>query len=251
MKFAYLSETVSVKKVSETNNQGHFEIDGLYTGYGLTLGNALRRVLLSSLPGAAITSVKIKGVNHEFSVLAGVAEDVVELSLNLKMIRFRAYSDEPQIATLKVKGEREVTGADIETNSQIEVITPHLHIANLTAKNSELNMELTIERGLGYVPVEAMKSEKLPIGVVALDAAFSPVVSVDFEVENMRVGDRTNYNRLKLMIETNGSITPSAALRKASNILQDHFAKVSQVEVSEIDLSTKPAKESKSKTKKK
>lgn len=249
MKFSYLSETVSIKTVSESNSEGIFEINGLYTGYGLTLGNALRRVLLSSLPGAAITQVKIKGVNHEFSTLEGLAEDIVELGLNLKKVRFRAYSDDPQILNLKVNGEKSVTAADIETNAQVEVINPESHIATLTAKSAELDMELTVERGLGYVPVEAMKLEKLPIGVIALDAIFTPVIKVNFEVENMRVGDRTDYNRLKLFINTDGSVTPSVALRKASNILQDHFSKASQVEVKEIDLSEVKAKKTKAKKK--
>lgn len=249
MKFSYLSETVSIKTVSENNSEGVFEIEGLYTGYGLTLGNALRRVLLSSLPGAAITRVKIKGINHEFSTLEGVAEDIVELGLNLKQVRFRAYSDEPQILTLKVKGAKTVTATDIETNAQVEVINQDAHIATLTAKNAELDMELTIERGLGYVPVESMKLEKLPVGVIALDGIFTPVIKVNFDVENMRVGDRTDYNRLKLTINTDGSITPSAALRKASNILQDHFSKAAQVEVREIDLGEVKAKKTKAKKK--
>ena len=249
MKFSYLSETVTTKTVSENNFEGAFEIEGLYTGYGLTLGNALRRVLLSSLPGAAITRVKIKGVNHEFSTLEGVAEDIVDLCLNLKKIRFRVYTDDPQILIVKVKGEKEVKAADIETNAQVEIINSELHIATLTAKNAVLDMELTVERGLGYVPVESMKLEKLPVGVIALDAIFTPVVKVNFEVENMRVGDRTDYNRLKLFIHTDGSVAPSAALRKASNILQDHFVKVSQVEVEEIDLTE--IKEKKSRAKKK
>ena len=248
MKFSYLSETVSVKTVSETNNEGVFEVEGLYTGYGLTLGNTLRRVLLSSLPGAAITRVKIKGINHEFSTLEGVAEDIVEIGLNLKKIRFRVYTDDPQALTLKVKGEKTVTAAEIETTAQVEVINPDAYIATLTAKDAELNMELTVERGLGYVPVESMKLEKLPVGVIALDAIFTPIVKVNFTVENMRVGDRTDYNRLKLVIQTDGSVTPSAALRKASNILQDHFTKVSQVEVKEMDLSE--VKEKKTKKKK-
>lgn len=248
MKFSYLSETVGIKTVSENNTEGTFEIEGLYAGYGLTLGNALRRVLLSSLPGAATTQVKIRGVNHEFSTLPGVAEDMVELGLNFKKVRFRAYTDDPQILTLKVKGEKEVTAANIETNAQVEVINPEVHIATLTAKDSELDMELTVERGLGYVPVELMKLEKLPVGVIALDAIFTPVIKVNFAVENMRVGDRTDYNRLKLIIQTDGSVTPSAALRKASNILQDHFSKASQIEVKEIDLNQAKAEK---KTKKK
>ncbi len=235
MEYQYLSETVNVKKVSENEKEGVFEVEGLYAGYGLTIGNALRRVLLSSLPGAAITQVKIKGVNHEFSTIEGVKEDVVEIGLNLKKVRFRIHTDEPQVLNLKVKGEKVVMAEDIETNSNVELITKDIHIATLTAKGAELDMELTVEKGLGYSPVEARKSDKLPIGVIALDALFSPVVKVNFTVENMRVGERADYNKLRLVIETDGSLTPSAALRKASNILQDHFVKISGVEVKEAE----------------
>lgn len=235
MKFSYLSETVEIKKISETPTKGAFEIGGLYAGYGITIGNALRRVLFSSLPGAAITQIKIKNVNHEFSTLPGMVEDVVELTLNLKKIRFRALTDEPQVLTLKIKGEKEITAADIKVNAQIELINPDVPIATLTAKNAELDMELTVERGLGYSPAETRRSEKLPIGAIVLDAAFSPVVGANFVIENMRVGGRTDYNRLRVIIETDGSITPSAALRKACNILQDHFAKIAQVEVMEVN----------------
>ncbi|MDD5547527.1 MAG: DNA-directed RNA polymerase subunit alpha [Candidatus Pacebacteria bacterium] len=251
MEFAYLSESVGIKKVSETETDGVFEIEGLYSGYGLTVGNALRRTLLSSLPGAVITQFKIKGINHEFSTVPDVMEDVVEISLNLKKIRFRIHSKEAQTLTLKVKGEREVTAADIETNAEIEVITPDVHIATLTTKGAELDMEFKVETGLGYVPVEERKSEKLSIGTVALDAFFSPVIKVNFSVENMRVGDRTDYNRLKLEIKTDGSITPSHALHKSSHILYDHFEKISKVEVKEIAAPEEEKKAAKTKTKKK
>lgn len=234
MEFAYLSESVSIKKNSETNTEGVFEIEGLFNGYGLTLGNALRRTLFSSLPGAAITQVKITGVNHEFSSVPNVIEDVVEICLNLKKIRFRIFTDEPQILVLKVKGEKEVLASDIKTNSQVNLISPNIHIATLSSKSAELEMELKVEKGLGYVPTESRKSEKLPIGTIALDALFSPVVKVNFTVENMRVGDRTDYNRLKMEIKTDGSITPSSALHKASHILKDHFDKISKLEVLEI-----------------
>jgi DNA-directed RNA polymerase subunit alpha len=259
MEYAYLSETVGIKKISENEKEGIFEIDGLYTGYGLTLGNALRRVMLSSIPGAAITQFKLKGVGHEFTTLPNVMEDVVEISLNLKKIRFRIYTNEPQILTLKIKGEKKVTAKDIKPNPQVDIITPDVEIATLTSKNAELDMELVIEKGLGYAPIEARKIEKLPIGVVALDAAFSPIIKANFIVENMRVGERTDFNRLRFFIETDGSISPSAALRKASNILQDHFAKVSQIEVTEAapkekiegKPKAKPAKEKKEKKEKK
>lgn len=243
MEYQYLSETVNVKKVSESDKEGVFEIDGLYAGYGLTLGNALRRVLLSSLPGAAITQFKVKGISHEFSTLEGIKEDMVELGLNMKKVRFRIHTDEPQVLTLKIKGEKIVNASDIKTNSQVDLITPDVHLATLTAKDADLDMEITVEKGLGYMPVEARKSEKLPIGVVALDALFSPVTKVNFTVENMRVGERADYNRLRLVVETDGSLTPSAALRKASNILQDHFVKVSGIEVKEPEPSSAKASE--------
>jgi DNA-directed RNA polymerase subunit alpha len=236
MQFAYLSESVVIKKVSESNSEGVFEIEGLYKGYGITVGNALRRVLFSSLPGSAITQFKVKNAVHQFSTIPGVIEDTVEISLNLKKIRFRSNTNEPQTLTLKVKGEREVRASDIGLNSNVELITPDTLIATLTGKTAELDMELQVERGLGFVPVEAQKSEKLPIGTIALDAAFSPVIKANFSVENMRVGDRTDYNRLIISITTDGSITPSAALHKASNILKDHFEKVAQVEVKEAEL---------------
>jgi len=253
MEFTYLSEAVKVKKNSENDTQGAFEIEGLYTGYGLTIGNALRRVLLSSIPGAAITKIKIKGVGHEFTTLPNVIEDVVEIGMNLKKVRFKLHTNETQTLTLKKKGEGKVTAADIELNSQIEVINPDAHIATLTSKGAELDMELTVEKGLGYVPVDVRSGEKLPIGVVALDAIFSPVVKVNFSVENMRVGERTDYNRIKLFIETDGSITPSAVLRKASKILQDHFMKISEIEVKEAEpvaVEAPKAKKKAAKTKK-
>ncbi|MEK7462743.1 MAG: DNA-directed RNA polymerase subunit alpha [Patescibacteria group bacterium] len=234
MEFTYLSESVGIKKISETITDGVFEIQGLYNGYGLTLGNALRRTLFSSLPGAAITQIKIRGVDHEFSTIPHIAEDIVEICLNLKKIRCRILVDEAQTLTLKIKGEKEVLASDIKAGSQIEIITPDIHIATLSSKSAELDMELIVEKGLGYVPVEVRKFEKLPVGTIALDSLFSPVVKVNFTVENMRVGDRTDYNKLRIEIKTDGSITPSSALHKASNILKDHFDKLSKVEVLEI-----------------
>ncbi len=254
MEYTRLSETVKIKKISETDKEGIFEIEGLYTGYGLTIGNALRRVLLSSLAGAAITQIKIKGVEHEFSAIPGVLEDVVEMTLNLKKVRFRFYAAEPQVLSLKAKGEKKVTAADIKTNSQVEVVNPDALIATLTNKNTELDMELTVEKGLGYVPVEARKIERLPIKTIVLDAIFTPVVKVNFNIENMRVGERTDYNRLRIIIETDGSISPSNALHKACNVLKDHFEKIFAIEVKEIEKKAevsekKERKEKKSKKK--
>jgi len=225
--YHHLSETLKIKKISDDGKVGVFHIEGLYTGFGLTVGNALRRALFSALPGAAVTQIKIKGVGHEFTTIPGVAEDVVELALNFKKIRFKFFADEAQILTLKIKGEKEVTADDIKTNSQVEIVNPDLHLATLTDKKAELDMEITVEKGLGYLPAADRKLERLAIGTIVLDAIFSPVTKVNTSVENMRVGERTDYNRLKIEIETNGSITPSDALHKTANVLKDHFEKIS------------------------
>jgi len=223
-----LSETVKIKKVSDDGQAGVFYIEGLYTGFGLTLGNALRRALFSSLPGAAVTQIKIKDVKHEFTTLPGMNEDIVELTLNLKRIRFKFFSEEPQVLTLKVKGEKEVKAGDIKITSQVEIINPELHLATLSDKKAELEIEFTVEKGLGYSPAAERKIERLPIGTIVIDAIFSPVTKVNCSVENMRVGDRTDFNRLKLEIETDGSLTPTEALGQTVNVLKDHFDKISQ-----------------------
>lgn len=236
MEYAYLSSTIAVKTVSEDAKNGVFEIEGLFAGYGLTMGNSLRRALLSSLPGAAVTEIKIKNVPHEFSTLPGLKEDIVEFALNFKKLRFRMHVDEPQVLSLKAKGERVVVAGDIELNTNVELMNPDEVLATLTAKDAELSVEVTVERGMGYVPVESRKSEgRLAIGTIAVDAIFTPVMRVNYTVEDMRVGDRTDYNRLRLEITTDGTISPSDALHKASNILKDHFEKVAAVAVAAFE----------------
>ena len=241
MEHIHLSTTVSIKVISEDPRTGVFEIEGLYAGYGLTLGNALRRTLLSSLPGAAVTQLNIKNVPHEFSTLPGVKEDIVEVGLNFKQIRFRMHTEEPKVLTLKAKGQRVVTAGDIKADAEVEIMNPTTHLVTLTAKSAELDMEITVERGLGYSAVEARTTEKLGIGAIAVDAHFSPVIKVNYVIENMRVGDRTDYNKLRLEIETDGTISPSAALHKSANILKDHFEKVGAVAVQEFEISDSTA----------
>jgi len=209
--------------VSETGNRTVFEIDGLFPGYGHTIGNAIRRVLLSSLEGAAITAIKIEGVQHEFTTIPGVLEDMVQVMLNLKQVRFRMHGQGPYVANLAFTGEKRLTAGDIQNPSQLEVVNPDQHIATLTDKKADLKMEITVERGIGYQPVESRQKEKVEIGTIALDAAFSPLRLVNVEVENMRVGDRTDYHRIRLTIETDGSITPREAFSQASGILADQF----------------------------
>ncbi len=207
------------RAVHEENMTGTYEIDGLYPGYGHTLGNSLRRIILSSLPGAAITSVKIEGVGHEFSTIEGVKEDVITLLLNLKHLRLSLHSDTPVTMSLKVKGDKIVTAKDIDAPSQIEILNPDHKIAELTTKSASLEIEMTVENGLGYVPRDVHQKEKVDIGTIALDAVFTPIRRVNYEVENMRVGDRTDYNRLRIMIETDGTMTPRGALEKSIEIM--------------------------------
>lgn len=203
------------KIVSEENFTGIYEIDGLYPGYGHTLGNSLRRIILSSLSGAAITAVKIAGVNHEFSTLAGIKEDVIIIILNLKRVRMALTTDEPQTLHLKVKGIKTVKAGDITCPGQVSILNTDLHIATLTDKNAEIDIELRVEKGLGYVPKEVLQKDRVDIGEITLDAVFTPIRRVNYEVENMRVGNRTDFNRLKLFIETDGTITPKEALERS------------------------------------
>jgi len=213
------------KIIKKGNNHSMFEIDGCYPGYGMTLGNVFRRVLLSSLPGSAITTVRIKGASHEFSTLPNVLEDVIHIILNLKKIRFKINSEEflPIKVSLKVNGEKKITSKNIKTGPEIEVINKEIHIATLTSKTAKLEMEIEVDKGLGYVVAEQKGKDKLAIGTIAVDSIFSPIERVNYEVQNMRVGDRTDFNRLRLDIETDGSITPEEAFNKAVNILIDHF----------------------------
>jgi len=220
-----------VKIVKREGNRATFEISPLTPGYGATIANPLRRVLLSSLEGAAVTSIRIKGVDHEFSTVPGVLEDIIQIILNVKRIRFKLYSDEPVRVSLHVKGEKEVTAADIKADSNLEIINPDQHIATLTDKKADFEMELDIEKGIGYVPVEQRQKDKLAIGVIAIDAIFSPVRMVNFTVDNVRVGQRIDYNRVTIEIETDGSIKPEEALKRASEIIVEHFETIGSLEI--------------------
>ena len=205
--------------ISEEGESGVFEIDGLYPGYGHTLGNSLRRIILSSLPGVAITSVKIAGVQHEFSTIDGIKEDVITILLNLKKVRMRFTTDEPQTLYLKVKGEKIITAKDIEVPGQVEILTPNEVIATLTSKSSVIDMEIKAEKGLGFMPKEMIDKSRVDIGTIALDGIFTPIRRTSYEVENMRVGDRTDFNKLRINIETDGTISPSVALSSAIEIM--------------------------------
>ncbi len=214
-------------KVTERKgNIAMFEIEALYPGYGVTVGNSLRRVLLSSLEGAAVTKVKIKGATHEFTTIPGMHEDMIMLLLNIKQLRFKLHGEEPQSATLKTKGEKAVTGALFDLPSQLELANKDLVIAHLTAKNAELEMEIRVEKGIGYVQAEMLKKEKEEIGTITLDAIFTPVKKVSFQVEKMRVGERTDFDKVRLSVETDGTITPEQAFSQAADILVRQFSVV-------------------------
>lgn len=211
--------------VSEVGTKGIYEIDGLHPGYGHTLGNSLRRIILSSLTGSAITSLKIDGVDHEFSVIDGVKEDVITILLHLKQVRFRLLTDEPQTVKLSVKGPKIITAEDIEITGQVEVLNKDLYIAEVTSKTN-LSIEMTIEKGLGFVSKEMHQKTKNEVGVISVDAIFTPIRRVAYEVENMRVGDKTDHNRLRMTIETDGTLTPREALEKAITIMVEQLQSI-------------------------
>ncbi|MDP2630342.1 MAG: DNA-directed RNA polymerase subunit alpha [Candidatus Uhrbacteria bacterium] len=205
-------------------NETIVTIEPLYPGYGITIGTALRRVLMSSLTGGAAFAVKIKGVLHEFSTIPYVKEDVVDIILNLKRLRFRVHTNETVRLILRAKGERVVTGADIESSPDAEVANPDTVICEMTNKNAQIEIELFVKKGRAYFPTEARDKEATELGAIAIDALFTPLRNVGVRVENMRVGNMTNFHRIILTIETDGSITAQEAITEASSILKNHFA---------------------------
>lgn len=212
-----------IKETSHQDNNSTFVIEPLYPGYGMTLGNSMRRVLLSSLSGAAVTAVKIDGVSHEFSTIKGIKEDVVEIILNLKQLKVKYNEDEPTYINLSKKGKAVAKASDIKAPSGVEIINKDLEIATLDIESAKLNMEIKVERGRGYVPVESRIAEKLPVGMIAVDALYTPIKKVRYSVENTRVGQMTNLDKLILDIETDGSINPKEAVNQAAEILVGHF----------------------------
>lgn len=211
-----------LKEESAKDNAATFALEPLYPGYGMTLGNSIRRVILSSLAGSAITAVKIEGVSHEFSTVSGVREDMIEIILNLKQVRFRNPNEEPVMLTLKKSGGV-VTAGDIVTVNDVEVVNPDLVIAHLDNSKAKLEMEMRVEQGRGYVPVESRGGEKLPVGMIAIDAIYTPIKRVRYSVQNTRVGQMTNLDKLVLEVETDGTITPREAVMQAAQILVGHF----------------------------
>lgn len=242
---SYKLPEVSLMQVKQERSEGNsatFVIEPLSPGFGLTMGNALRRVLLSSLEGAAITSIRIDGVSHEFSTIKGVRQDVVDIILNLKQIRLQLDGDEPQVIILDAKGSKKVKAGDFKCPTGVKIVNKDLEIAELT-EGGKILLEATVERGRGYLPTELRKEEKLPIGVIAIDAAFSPVTRVNFQTENTRVGKMTNFDKLVLEIDTDGTVTPHQALESSSAILVEHFSVVSGIPAAAVEQAEIPAEE--------
>lgn len=218
-----MPDTVVLDEASYTNTFGRFSLEPLERGYGVTLGNSLRRVLLSSLPGAAITSVKFSGILHEFTSIEGVVEDVTEIILNLKQVRIKLLAKKPEKIMLSFNGDGEWTAEDIQkASNEIEILNPHLHIAALN-KNAKFDVELRVGKGTGYVPSYENTVPDQTIGVIPIDSIFSPVKNAKFDVENVRIGDKNDFEKLTLEITTDGSITPDDALTLAAKILREHI----------------------------
>ncbi|CAM3559358.1 MULTISPECIES: DNA-directed RNA polymerase subunit alpha [Brevibacillus] len=213
---------IEVVEVSDDNSYGKFVVEPLERGYGTTLGNSLRRILLSSLPGAAVRTVQIDGVLHEFSTVEGVVEDVTEIILNIKGLALKIHSDEEKIIEIDAEGEGVVKAGDIRADSDVEILNPDLHIATL-ANGGRLHIRMTAGRGRGYVQADGNKSEDLPIGVIPIDSIYTPIKRVNYQVENTRVGQMTNYDKLTLEVWTNGSISPEEAVSLGAKIMTEHL----------------------------
>lgn len=214
-------ENLKINTIKEEGNNGIYSYEPLPTGFGHTLANALRRVLLSSIKGAAVTQAKIEGATHQFTTLPGVKEDIVEITLNLKKLRFKSHSEDPVVVTLEKKGAGKVTAKDIELTSDVEIMNKDQHIATLADSKSKLEMELVIEQGVGYSPMEDRETSK--IGVIILDALFSPIVSANYSIEPTRYGGRTDLDKITFNIETDGSISPKEAIKEASKTLKEYY----------------------------
>ena len=233
----------SIEVRERRDNYAKFVIEPLERGFGITLGNSLRRVLLSSIPGAAVTYVKIDGVLHEFSTIPGVVEDTTNLLLNLKGLPIKLNSDEPKVLTLSVGGAKEVTASDITPDSDVEILNPNYHIATLTTKASKLQMEIGVEKSIGYVTADRQKNIEHMIGLIPMDSIFSPIRKVNFTIDDTRVGQSVDFDRLTLEIETNGSITPDDALSEAANIFTDQLSLFIDFSTEEKPVPTAPASE--------
>ncbi len=248
--FDFERPNIEVVEISEDKKFGRFVVEPLERGYGITLGNSLRRIMLSSLPGSAVSQVKIEGVLHEFSSIEGVKEDITEIIMNIKDLAIKndSESDEPKTAYIEYEGEGVVKASDIQCDSDIEILNPDLTIATLSGKKTKLYMELTITKGRGYVSADKNKSADLPIGVIAVDSIYTPVERVNINVENTRVGQVTDFDKLTLDVFTNGTLSPDEAVSLAAKVLSEHlslFVNLSDKGPSAVVMTSKEEDESK------
>lgn len=228
-----LPSTIEIKHGKEPN-VAELIVEPCYQGYGTTIGNALRRVLLSSMSGAAVTAMKIKGANHEFTAIPNIKEDAIQIMLNLKQLRLRIHSSEPMRLRLYAKGEKVATAKDIEPNAQVEIINPDLPIAQITSPDAELDMEIFVEQGRGYLTAEEKPKRGLEVGVIAIDSIYTPIRNVGFKVENVRVGQITNFDRLVMRVETDGTADPKEMIKQAAKLLIDHFNLIESIDKAEV-----------------
>lgn len=250
--FDFEKPRIEIAEISDDKKYGRFVVEPLERGYGTTLGNSLRRIMLSSLPGAAVSQIKIEGVLHEFSSIPGVKEDVTEIIMNIKSLAIRnnSSSNEPKTAILEFEGEGVVTAADIQADQDIEILNPETKIATLNGgANSKLYMELTINKGRGYVGADKNKNEELPIGVIAVDSIFTPIERVNMTVQNTRVGQVTDYDKLTLDVYTNGTLGPDEAVSLAAKVLSEHLAQFINLSESAQEISVMVDKEPEGKEK--
>ncbi len=217
-----LPNKVTYEKL-KSNNEARLIIEPCFKGYGTTVGNALRRVLLSSIPGAAVTAIKVKGVDHEFSTIPNVKEDLIEIILNFKQLRLKLHTDEEVRLKLEVSGEKEVTASDIEDNPDVEIVNKDLKLFTTTDSKTKVEMEILVNKGVGYVPTEAREKEKTEVGMIAIDSIYTPIKNVGYKVENVRVGQMTNYEKVLIDIETDGTLDPKEAVKYSANLLINHF----------------------------
>ncbi len=241
-------EQIKITQEPISDQEARFVIEPLLPGYGMTIGHALRRVILNSLRGAAVSYVKIEGADHEFATLKGMKEDVVDLILNLKTLRVRSESDEPVVIKLSKKGAGKVTASDFDANSEVEIVDKDHYLTTLD-KDGKLSMEVTIEKGRGYLATEQKTGEKLPLGTIAVDSIFSPIKKVHYEVANTRVGGQTDYDKLTLELTTDGTVSPAEAFEYASQILVDHFS-ITKEAVGQLIAEAKPKSKPKKAAKK-
>lgn len=241
------ADNLKIVKTKQENNLGVFTIEPLPQTFGATIGNALRRVLMTSIRGAAVTQMKVTGANHQFTTIAGIKEDIVEISLNVKQLRFKIYGENPVVVTLEKKGKGVVTAADLTLTSDVEIMNKNQHIATIADDKTTLKIELIVEPGTGYSPSEEREKKNLKLGVITLDALYSPTINVTYDVKSTRFGERVDLDKIILEVETDGSITPEKAVKEAAKILKNYYSVIESGEAKIEEVKTEEVKQTSNK----